>query len=83
MTNLVFGLLAIVVGLILCLRGQWALRILIAIWGAFVGFTVGASLVSGITGQGFLDTVWGWIAGVVVGLIFAALAYLYYAGRYR
>lgn len=79
MTDLVFGLLAIVVGLFLCLRGQWALRILIAIWGAFVGFTVGAGLVSSFTGQGFLDTVWGWVAGVIVGVVFAALAYLYYA----
>lgn len=79
MTDLVFGLLAIVMGLILCLRGQWALRVLIAIWGAFVGLTVGAGLVSAVTDQGFLDTIWGWIAGVVLAVIFAALAYLYYA----
>lgn len=78
MSDLVFGLLAILVGLFLCLRGQAALRVLIALWGAFVGFTVGAGLVTAVTGQGFLDTAWGWMVGLVVALVFAALAYLYY-----
>lgn len=79
MSDLVFGILAILAGLLLLLRGQSALRVLIALWGAFVGFIVGAGLVTAFTGQGFLDTATDWIVGLVVAVIFAALAYLYYA----
>lgn len=78
MNDLLFGLLAIMVGLLLCLRGQWALRILLAVWGAFVGFALGAGLVDAVTDEGFLAGMLGWTVGIVLAALFAAVAYLYY-----
>ncbi|WP_129662763.1 DUF4203 domain-containing protein [Phytoactinopolyspora endophytica] len=79
MTDTVLGLLAVAIGAFLCLRGQWAMRLLLAIWGAFAGFAVGAGLVDRLTDEGYLDTALGWIVGVLVALLFAALAYLFFA----
>lgn len=79
MTDVLIGVLAIAVGLFLCFRGQWALRLLLALWGALVGFGVGASAVDRWTDQGYLDSPAGWVAAIVVALLFAALAYLYFA----
>ena len=38
MSGILLGALAIIAGLIFCFRGYLALRTVIAIWGAFVGF---------------------------------------------
>ena len=51
MAQLVWGLLAIAVGALFCFRGYGALRTVIAIWGGFVGFTVGALLAAAATQQ--------------------------------
>lgn len=79
MNDVVIGLLGVAVGIYLCLRGHWALRILLAIWGAFLGLSVGGAIVDRITGDGFLSTLLGWVVGIVLALLFAAIAYLYYA----
>lgn len=79
MPSILIGIVAIAIGLVFCLRGVVAMRIVIAVWGAFVGLNLGASIVSAVTGDGYLATVAGWIAGICVGLLFAVLAYLYYA----
>lgn len=77
--DIVVGIASVLVGLALVLRGQWALRLLLALWGAFVGVAAGAGLVAWIGGDGFLTTAIGWIVGVVVGIAFAMVAYFYYA----
>lgn len=79
MSSILVGIVAIAIGLVFCLRGVVAMRVVIAIWGAFVGLNVGAGIVSAVTGDGYLSTVAGWIVGICVGLLFALLAYLYYA----
>ncbi len=79
MTDIVLGLIAIIVGLIFCFAGSSLMRFVITLWGAFAGFGVGAGLVAQFTGDHFLGTVLGWIVGFVFALIFAAFAYLYYA----
>lgn len=79
MQDLVLGGAAIIVGLLFCFYGSWALRLVIAIWGAFVGFTVGAGLVAHFWDQGFLSQATGWIVGFVFAVVFCALAYLYYS----
>lgn len=78
MTDLLLGILAIGVGLLLCFFGAYAMRFVIAIWGAFVGFTLGAGLVSAIWDGGFLSQATGWFAGLLLAVVFASLAYLYY-----
>lgn len=79
MDEVVVGLLAILVGAAFCFRGWILMRILLAIWGAFAGFWLGAGLVAGITGDSFLGDVLAWVVGAVVAVAFAVLAYLYYA----
>lgn len=78
MEDVVIGLLAIAAGTLLCLRGYLAMRIIISIWGAFAGFLFGAGVVDSITGDGFLRTIIGWMVGLGVASLFAALAYLYF-----
>lgn len=79
MSTVLFGIFAALVGLFLCLSGQWALRLLLAVWGAFVGFALGAGVVDAFTSEGFLATAFGWVAAIVLAILFSALAYLYYA----
>lgn len=78
-SDVVTGLLFVLVGVVVALRGYFAMRILLPIWGALFGFGVGAGVVAAITGDGVLSTALSWVVGFVVALAFAALAYLYYA----
>ncbi|MFC0316654.1 DUF4203 domain-containing protein [Gordonia phosphorivorans] len=79
MSTILIGILALVAGALFCFYGIVAMRVVIAAWGAFVGFNVGAGLVSAVSNDGYLGTAVGWIVGIVVALLFALLAYLYYA----
>src|SRR5438128_3993489 len=76
--DFLIGLLVLLVGAAFCFAGYRFFRVLIAIWGFFAGFLIGASGVVVLFGGGFLATVLGWIVGVVVGLIIAAVAYFFY-----
>jgi hypothetical protein len=76
MSDVIAGVLAIVVGIVFCYQGYIAMRIAIAVWGAFVGFGLGASI--GGDADGILSTAWSWGLGVILAVVFAALAYLYY-----
>jgi len=79
MDDVITGVLAVLLGLLLCFRGSGALRILLALWGAFIGFGLGAVAVVELTGQDYLGTVAGWAGAVLGALVLAALAYLFYA----
>jgi hypothetical protein len=77
--SILIGLLAIVVGLSLCFYGYAALRLVIAIWGGFAGFLLGAGIIASITGEGFLATGLAWLVGLIAAAAFGLIAYLYYA----
>ncbi len=79
MTNTIVAILAICVGALFCFWGIAAMRVVIAVWGAFAGFNLGAGLVSAIGNEGFLTSALGWIVGILIAVLFALLAYLYYA----
>jgi hypothetical protein len=79
MEDLLIGLVALVVGFALCFRGYAALRVVISVWGAFAGFVLGAGMVAGATGEGFLASVTAWAVGLAVAVVFGLLAYAYYA----
>lgn len=79
MNDIVLGLLALVAGLLFCFRGHLLLRVIIPIWGAFVGFTLGAGIVAAATDEGFLSTALAWFVGFGLAVLFAGIAYLYYA----
>lgn len=78
MTDILLGVLAIAAGALLCFRGQFVLRLIFPIWGAFSGFAFGAGLVAGFADEHFLGSVLGWVLGIVFALVFAVFAYLYY-----
>ncbi len=59
--------------------GQFVLRIVLPIWGLFAGFAFGAGIFAGLADESFLGTALGWISGIVFALIFAVLAYFFYA----
>ena len=77
MSDWTAGLLAILVGVVFCYQGYFAMRIVIALWGALAGFTLGAAI--GADDGGFLSNALSWTLGIVLAVVFALLAYLYYA----
>ena len=79
MADFFLGVLAILAGLVFCFSGYLWLRIVLPIWGAFVGFAFGAGLVAGLGGDRFLGEVLGWVVGLAFALLFAVLAYAYFA----
>jgi hypothetical protein len=78
MQDVIFGLVAIGAGVLFCFAGYFAFRLIIPVWGAFVGFATGAGIVTSVSGDGFLRTGIGWIVGLALAVVFALVAYLYY-----
>ena len=76
--NIIIGLLVVLLGAVFCFVGYRFFRILIAIWGFFAGFNLGAAGAAALFGSNFLGTATGWIFGLVVGLVLAVLAYFFY-----
>ena len=78
MDDIAVGIIAVLIGALLCFRGYAALRLIISLFGAFVGFLLGAGLVAGVTDSGFLQLALSWLVGVVGAVIFGILAYVSY-----
>src|SRR4051794_40282532 len=79
MTDILLGILAIFAGAVMLFAGQFVLRLVLPIWGFFAGFAFGAGLFAELADERFLGTALGGVSGLVCALIFALLAYLYYA----
>lgn len=79
MTVLLVALLAFLLGLAFCFVGYRFFLVMLPIWGFFAGLWLGAYAVTAILGTGFLATATGLVVGIVVGMIGAVLAYLFYA----
>jgi len=79
MADILLGVLAIVAGGAMLFAGQFVLRLVLPIWGFFAGFAFGAGLFAELADESFLGTALGWVSGFVFAVIFAVLAYLYYA----
>ena len=78
MNDIVVGLIALVVGLIVTFAGYAALRAVIALFGAFLGFGLGAALGASIPVSGAVGTVTVWICALVGALLLGWLAYAFY-----
>ena len=76
--QLLVTLLGIALGLLLCFRGASFARILLALWGGFIGFNLGGALAAGLTGQPFLSDAWGWVCALATAVLLALLAYWFY-----
>jgi hypothetical protein len=72
------SLIAILLGLALSLGGYRFFMILLPLWAFFAGFSSTATAITGFWGTAFLTTAVSWVVGILVGLLFAALAYLFY-----
>ncbi len=79
MADILLGLFAIVAGVVMLFAGQFVLRFVLPIWGFFVGFAFGAGLFASLADERVLGTLLGWVSGFFFAVIFAVLAYLYYA----
>ena len=75
---LLVGIIAIALGAGIMLMGYRLALILLPIWGFFAGFLLGAQLLQEFFGDGFLATTTSWIVGVILGLVFAVLSYLFW-----
>ncbi|SER83631.1 protein of unknown function [Propionibacterium cyclohexanicum] len=76
--DVVVAILALVIGALLVLRGYPTMRLTISLFGAFVGFVLGATLVASQTGTSYLADIRGWIGAVLAGLVLGALAFTFY-----
>jgi hypothetical protein len=76
--TLLVGGIALLVGVAFMFAGFRFFLILLPIWGFVIGFMAGAQVVGLIFGDGFLATVLGWGIGLVGGIAFAVLSFLFY-----
>lgn len=76
--RLLISLAALIIGAVFCFAGYRLFRILMVIWGFFIGFIVGAQAIASFFGTGLLATPPGWVTGIVCGLVLAVLAYALY-----
>jgi hypothetical protein len=76
--TIVVGIIAVLVGALLCFRGYVTMRVIISLFGAFVGFLLGAGLVAGVTDSGFGQLALSWLVGIVGAVLFGVLAYFSY-----
>ena len=75
---LAVGLIGIGAGSLLALFGVRFFWILLALWGAIIGFLAGADLAAALLGEGFLATMAGWIAGIAGAVVLGLLAGAFY-----
>ena len=78
MDAIVVGVIAVLIGALLCFRGYVTMRLIISLFGAFVGFLLGAGLVAGVTDSGFGQLALSWLVGIIGAVIFGVLAYFSY-----
>lgn len=78
MGEIIIGLMAIVIGIMFCVQGNTLMRIMFPFMGFFAGFSATAGAIAGINGDKFLGTVFSWVVGFFVGLIFGVLAFIFY-----
>ncbi|MFN8590516.1 MAG: DUF4203 domain-containing protein [Thermomicrobiales bacterium] len=75
------GIVIGLVGLAVCFMGLRMWFYLLPIFGAIIGFFLGARIMQDFFGTGFLSTGVSWIVGIVIGIIFALLSwFVWYAG---
>jgi predicted flap endonuclease-1-like 5' DNA nuclease len=65
-------------GLALTFAGYKLFRILLPIWGFFFGLWLGAQSIQVLFNEGFLTTITSWVVGLIVGVLFAVLAFPFY-----
>jgi Domain of unknown function (DUF4203) len=76
--TIVAGSVVLFLGTLVALFGYRLFLVLLPIYGFFFGLSFGAHSLQALFGDGFLATTTSWIVGFFVGLLFAALSYLFW-----
>lgn len=79
MTDGTVGVITLLAGALFCFRGGAALRALMALWGAFVGFGLAAGATAAFAGRPPFSTPVDWVVAILVALVVGALTYAFYA----
>ncbi|KHL18905.1 uncharacterized protein DUF4203 [Mumia flava] len=78
MNDVLLGVILLVIGLVLVFWGRPALQALIGVFGALIGFVIGAQVGQEIAGGAVLDSAWSWVAAIVGAIVLGLLAYVWY-----
>ena len=76
--QLVLAILAVLLGALFAFGGWRFFLILLPFWGFFMGFNIGTEATRSLIGDGTFATITSWAIGIVLALVFAVFAYLYY-----
>lgn len=76
--DILLGLLVGIVGLVIAFSGLRVFFTMLPIVALISGFTLGATLITNWLGDRFLATITGWIVGIVLGLLFAYVSYMWW-----
>jgi len=76
--QIITALVAMVIGLAFAFGGWRFFLLLLPLWGFLVGFNVGTNAVTALFSDGTFATLTSWLVGLVLAVIFALFAYLYY-----
>ncbi len=70
--------IAILIGAIFCFGGHRWFMVLLPVWGFMTGFSIGAYGISNVYGESLLSLVVIIVAGAILGLLLAVIAYLFF-----
>jgi hypothetical protein len=72
------GVVTILIGILACFAGYRVFRVVLPILGFLIGLGVGAQLAEAFLGEPYLDSLTSWIVAIVVGLVFATIAFIWW-----
>lgn len=78
MTDVLVGIGVSILGLLLVFSGYAFARILLTVWGLVFGVVLGGSVLDQYMSSGFLNTTFSIILAIILGLLFAGLAYFFF-----
>jgi hypothetical protein len=78
--TIIIAILAVLIGAAFCFGGWRFFLVLLPFWGLLTGFNIGTEATRALIGDGTFATLTSWAVGIVLALVFAALAYLYWYG---
>ncbi len=77
--SLIFIVFSALLGLVLLFSGYRFFRVLLPLWALFAGLFAGISGVNALLGESLFASTMGFFVGILIGLLFAALAYFAYS----
>lgn len=76
--DILVALVAIGLGLVALFFGFRFFLLFLPVWGALVGFLIGASFIAWLLGEGFLSSILGLVVGVIVAIAGALISWFWW-----